>query len=237
MKRALIGLLLGCLMTMGLSSIALAGGDNWQAAISVHITPMIQKLPCNTPPSPIAATMVTDVSCTAPEGYSVWILVCNGSDSTGIAGMEFGIDYDGALASGIDVDSWNLCADLEFPEGDGSGGPAADWPEAGTGTIITWDRLLNCQDISSEPYVPHTVVAIGGVLNVWGYGPDQLVITTRPVSGFAKVANCKASEDRIDGMVPSHLGIAGFCLPGYNPCGLPTAVEPTTWGRVKQQYN
>lgn len=150
--------------------------------------------------------------------------------------MEFGINYDGLPGSGIDVDSWNMCADLEFPEGDGPGG-LPDWPESGTGTIITWNRLTNCQNISSEPYVPHTVVAIAGALNVWGYGPDQLSITPRPVSGFAKVANCRSAEDRIDGMVPSHLGIAGFCLPGYNPCGLPTPVESTTWGRVKQQYN
>lgn len=236
MKRALIGLLLGCFMTMGLSAIALAGGDNDRAAISVHITPMVQKLPCNSLPTPTAKTMVTEVSCTAPEGYSIWILVCNASDSTGIAGMEFGIQYDGVVASGIDVDSWNMCADLEFPQGDGAG-PDLDWPQAGTGTIITWDRLVNCQNTLSEPYAPYTVVAIAGALNVWAYGPDQFSITTRPVSGYAKVANCKASEDRIDGLVPSHLGIGGFCMSGWNPCGAPTPVEATTWGRVKQQYN
>ena len=128
MKRALIGLLLGCFMTMGLSAVALAGGDNARAAISVHITPMVTKLPCNSQPVRPRYTMVTETTCYDPNGYSIWILVCNASDSTGIAGMEFGINYDGDLASGIDVDSWNLCADLEFPEGDGPGGPAAIGP-------------------------------------------------------------------------------------------------------------
>lgn len=235
MKRALIGLLLGCFMTMGLSAVALAGGDNASAAISVHITPMVTKLPCNSQPSPTADTMVNSVGCGFEDGYSIWILVCNASDSTGIAGMEFGINYDGALLSGIDVDSWTMCADLEFPSD--ADGISTRWPEAGSGTIITWDRFVNCQNTLSQPYVPYTVIAIAGVLNVWTYSPDQLVITPRPITGFAKVANCAASEDRIDGLVPSHLGIGGFCLPGYNPCGLATAVEPTTWGRVKQQYN
>ena len=239
MKRALIGLLLSCFMTMGLSAIVFAGGDNDRAAISVHITPIVIKNICDNQPTPTADTMVTEwpTDCMNPAGYSIWILVCNASDSTGIAGMEFGIDYDGMVGSGIDVDAWTMCALAEYPEGDGEQGPALDWPAAGTGNIIVWDRLADCQNTLSQEYVPYTVVAIGGVLNVSVYSPDQLSITPRPTSGFAKVANCASAEDRIDGLTPSHLGIGGFCLSGYNPCGLPTPVEQTTWGRVKQQYN
>ena len=236
MKRALIGLLLGSVLTMGLSAIAVAGTENEQAAISVHVTPVITKLPCENQPHPVASTMVTEVACAPGSEYSVWILVCNASDSLGVAGLEFGITYDGMTGSGIDPTQWTLCADLEFPQGDGDG-PEIDWPNANSGTIITWDRLNNCQNTNSEPYVPRSVVAIAGVLNVWMYGADQFAITTRPVSGFAKVANCNAAEERIDQLVPSHLGMAGFCLPGYNPCGLPTATKSTTWGRVKQQFN
>lgn len=236
MKRALIGLLLGCLMTMGLSTVALAGGDNAQASISLHISSHNAKVNCTNPPSMTNSTMVTEV-CGAPGTvYDVWFLVCNGSDSTGIAGMEFGINYNGLESMGLDVSSWLSCGDLEFPQGDGVPGGIADWPEAGSGNIITWDRLLNCQIENSEPLVPNTVIAVGGVMTVVAYGPDQLLITPRPVSGFAKVANCNATEDRLDGLVPSHLGIAGFCMPGYNACALPTPTESTTWGRVKQQY-
>ncbi len=245
MKRALVVLLFGCL-TLGVASLAVADPDitNFQAAISVHVTPVVTKNVCTTnQPHPTSATMVTDVQdpngCTGGLGssdYSIWILVCNANDSTGIAGMEFGISYDGAATSGIDVQNWSLCGDLDFPSGGSDGQPT--WPADGSGNIITWAYDTNCQQTLSEPYVPNTVVAIGGALNVSLYSPDLFSITPRPVSGFLKVANCHRAETNLTGVVPSHAGAASFCTGGsYNPCGAPTPAKETTWGKIKQQYN
>ena len=228
MKRALIGLLFGCL-TMGIASISFAG-DNQQAAIAVHVGPSVTKLPCQNQPVLTSATMSTQ-ACGAGE-YNAWLLVCNGSDSTGVAGAEFGIQYDGLSGSGIDVNQWSLCGDLEFPQ--------ANWPSSGEGTIITFEPSTNCQNTNSEPFVPKTVIAILGVLNVSVYSPDALSIIPRTTQfdTKAKVADCDSAEDDLTLLAPSHLGIAEFCAgPGYNPCGLPTPVEPTTWGAIKGAYN
>jgi len=231
MKRALLVLICGCLV-VGVAPAVYAGVTNASACISTHIGPSITKLPCDNQPSLNRFNIVTrvdvGVNC-LDEDWNIWLLVCNGSDSLGIAGMEFGIDYDGALGSGMDVNAYTLCGDLEFPN--------PNFPDAGTGNIITWIPQTNCQDQNSEPFVAGSVIAIGGVLNVQLYSPDQLSITPRPVSGFAKVADCNSAETNITGLVPSHLGVAGFCMPGYNPCFAPTPVEDTTWGRLKGKYN
>lgn len=229
MKRALVGLLVAC-VTVGIASVASAT-DNPEAAISVHLTPPVAiAKTCDNIPVVESKTIETGV-CGAPlDGYTAWVLVCNGSDSLGVAGMEFGINYDGALDSGVDVEAWVLCADLEFP--------SVDWPDAGSGSIVTWNSLSNCQDTPSEPFVPRTVVAIAGALHLTYYSPDFLTITPRPVSGKIKVANCNAAEEDLTGLVPSHAGIGSFCYgDGYNPCGGPTATETTTWGNIKQQFN
>jgi hypothetical protein len=247
MKRALLGLLIAC-MTMGLASVASAG-ENAIAGISLHITKPVTKLPCdNLPtyvknPGTVGAAAIDSKGQPCPAGvgtFSVWLIVCNGSDSLGVAGLECGIEYDGALGSGVDIDSWTLCGDLEFSSG--------NWPAAGSGNLITWEPTFNCQDVSiPDPGLDaegnrifnHSVIATAGVFQVTSYGRDNLIITPRPVSGRAKVADCRNAEDDITFAVPSQLGIAGFCrgLNGYNfcqPLDLPT--QGTTWGKIKSQY-
>lgn len=230
MKRALLFLVCACL-AFGAAPAVYAGVTNASACISTHIGPTVTKLPCDSAPDLNRYNIVTrvDVGVQCLDGdWNIWVLICNGSDSLGVAGMEYGIDYDGALGSGIDVNGWTLCADLEFPN--------PNYPDPGTGNIITWEPNFNCQNQNSEPFVPGSVIALGGVLNVSLYSPDQLTITPRPVTGFAKVADCNSAETNLTGLAPSHLGVAGFCMPGYNPCFAPTPVEETTWGRLKNQY-
>ncbi len=211
-----------------------AAGDNAQADISVHVTPIVTQNVCGNTPDLHSAYMVTDLCPAAGERFGVWILVCNGSDSTGIAGMELGIGYDGAAGSGIDVDGWTLCADLDFASGGSDGQPT--WPADGSGNVIVWVYDTNCQITDALPYVPNTVMAIGGMLDVTFYSPDRLDITPRAVSGRAKVAGCDIAEDDITDSFPSHLGSAGFCESGYNACYPGDPVKPTTWGRIKRGY-
>ncbi|HET9233738.1 MAG TPA: hypothetical protein VFP10_06340, partial [Candidatus Eisenbacteria bacterium] len=94
MKRALLGLLVAC-TTLGLASVALAG-ENANAGISLHITkPTAKAVQCVAFAAQDNATDPFDTKgmpCSNGNGaFDVWIVICNGSDSVGLAGAEFGI--------------------------------------------------------------------------------------------------------------------------------------------------
>jgi hypothetical protein len=229
MKRALVAVLFGCL-TVGTGSLAMAF-DNDQAAITVHLSPIPGGAKaCDNAPTVDSKTIVSRLDApnfcndAGETEFSVWLLICNGSDSTGIAGAEFGIEY----GPGLLLSTWSRCVDQDFPEN--------NWPDSGTGNTVVWSLVTNCQNTNSEPFVPKTVVAIIGHLRAFVYGPEILQITPKPNSGDAKVADCDGAEESIFGQVPSHLGAAGFCYDGYNPCGLPTPVENKTWGAIKSGF-
>ena len=233
MKRALVAVLFGC-MVFGFTSVASAANDNSIAGIALHISPLVTKNQCTDPglAGLTAGTLQTEVfpaACDGLTGYTVYMLVCNGSDrdpgfddvGVGVAGMEFGLAYGPELSVG----GVGYCADLSFPN--------PSFPNSGTGTVITWDATLNCQDVPSEPFVPQTVIAVGGYVEVYANNPGQLIVTPRPASGAAKVADCNTAETVVDA---ARLGVAGFCDVGHNPCDLSTPVEDATWGSIKKQF-
>jgi hypothetical protein len=238
MTRVLVGLLL-CSALVFSAGAALAApigpGDNGQANLNLHVGPVLAKGACEAGKLPCASLVTHGDLATPLVGpfYYVYAVVENGSDSTGIGGVEFGVQYDGAVGSGVDIFDWTLCADLEFPMDT----PA--WPASGSGDLITWDGVSNCQKTPSSP--KYSVVAVAGYFYMGAYSNDCLYTTVRPVSGRAKVANCKAFETIIDGKSPSHLGAASFgpappCGMGYRPCGAPTPVQKSTWGTIKSIY-
>jgi len=216
-------------------------GDNAQVGIALHIAPNVAN-PCD----PLltsgftAGTIVDRIdpvdACTDfNAAYTVWVLVCNGSDSTGVAGIEFGLNYTqdpsgGGPGGGLFVDQWLLCADQDFNE---PGFPS----DPNTGSTVTWDPINNCQNTNSEPFVPRTVIAVAGAMRVFAYSPDIMSVIPKPATGRATVADCSAAEQSLLGNSPSHLGQAGFCSPGYNPCGLVTPVQDKTWGSIKHQFD
>lgn len=253
MKRALLGLLIGC-MTLGVSASIAMAGDNADAGISLHITnPPAKATTCLTNAPDFngkggKAIVTKGLPCTQGQNgeFDVWVVVCNGSDSLGVAGLEFGLEYDGATGSGVDVASWRLCGDLEFP--------ADSWPGAGSGTIITFEPSLNCQRTPAEYHgfgkdsngdsgkqpVPGSVIAVAGVFRVFINGGDTMEITPRPVSGRLKVADCGAKEDDLTNKLVARGGVASFCsnYNGYNFCakGALPAEQETTWGKIKAKY-
>ena len=232
MKRALVTVLFGCL-ALGLTSFAVAG-NNYEASIAVHIGSGTAKSICDSVGPLTSATVVSDVNdgfACSNGYYNLYILVCNGSsvggfepEGSGVAGVELGIAYDSTISLG----NSEVCSDLTFP--------SLDWPNSGSGAIFTWDGIGNCQSTPTEPFVPNTTIAVATGFEVFTTGPGAFSITPRPITGLAKVADCNAAEDDLTGRVPSHLGVAGFCGPGYNPCGLPTPVEESTWGAIKKQF-
>lgn len=221
MKGFVSTVLLGA-MVVGLTGSA-AAFDNKQAGIALHITPAHVGPPAVTcTPAVTAPTIVYQTPDSSPASFFwTYLLVCNGSDSTGVAGMEMGVTYPVQ----IQVYNWVSCANLQFPDG--------IWPASGGSNLLTW-TLANCQNDRSEPGVPRSVIAVGGYFYMGAYGPAQMLVIPRPVSGRAKVADCNSREDDITFSIPTHLGVAGFAgAPGYSPCGAPTAVAPTTWSGVK----
>jgi hypothetical protein len=252
MKRALLGLFVGC-MTLGLASVAFAGA-NADAGVSLHITNPPAKLTlCSEPPSfgGSGGKKIDTKGLPCFQGqtgeFDVWVLVCNGSDSVGVAGVEFGLEYDGATGSGVDVRRWTLCADLDFDSG--------NFPASGGGNAVTWISPENCQDTNAELHgggkddegnqggkleVPNSVIAIAGVLRVNVWGSDVMEVIPRPVSGKLTVANCSAAEDDLTDAIVPRGGIAAFCsnFNGYNFCakGALPAEQTTTWGNIKTLY-
>jgi hypothetical protein len=244
MKRALLGLLVAC-STLGLASVALAG-ENANAGISLHLTsPTNKAANCTT-----SFTYKTsgndpfkyktkDTECPGGESdWVCWLVVCNASDSVGVAGAEFGLDYDGADGSGADIEGWKLCADLEFPM-DG-------WPAAGTGNLVTWEPSLNCQRNQLYPGVAGSGFAVIGYVNVHTYGSDVMEIVGRQVTGYLKVADCNAVEDDLTSVsgggknIVERGGRASFCGGGhpYSYCKRNNlAGGPTTWGAIKSMYS
>jgi hypothetical protein len=238
MKRALLGLLIGCL-TMGFASVALAG-QNADAGIALHVTKATTKATlCSGAPDwngkGARDFKTKGVPCPTGVGeFDVWVVVCGGSDSVGVAGAEWGLEYDGAFGSGVDVNSWTRCGDLEFPSG--------GYPAAGGGNLVTFEPGGNCQNTNAETGpmgvpVKKTVIAVLGILDVTVWGGDNLAVVARPVSGKLAVADCAAKEDLLSD--DTDAGTATFCAnrPGYNPCiKKALAIESETWGGIKSKY-
>lgn len=251
MKRALLGLLIGCL-TMAFAASGALAGENAQAGIAFHIDKKIVTtkgwIACdNAPdfftggrPQGAQAFNVKEANCPGDFGdFNVWVVVCGGSDSVGVAGVEYNIEYDYATGSGVDVQVWSSCTDLQFP--------SANFPYSPmSGTVQTFDRITNCQrqsevtDLGSKTEIlPYTVYAVLGYMRVHVYGADEMKAAPRYVTGKLKVADCESKEDDVTARMESR-GSATFCTnrKGYNPCYSPAGLgtEPTTWGKVKTLY-
>lgn len=201
--------------------LALAGsaeaGLNSNAVLSFHIAPVVSKNQCEYPlPDCIEATV------SAPLGtYTVYMIAAAFSDSIGLAGVQVGLDYDGASGSGVDIFNWGLCATYSFPQ--------PGWPAANTGNTITWDSINACQTNSGVTSVAWFYMQ--------AYGADRLALIPRPVDGLFKVADCNAAEEDLTNAFPSHLGYADFGGgDGYNPCSLIVPVRESTWGGIKSLF-
>jgi hypothetical protein len=253
MKRALLGLLIGCL-TVVFAGTALAG-QNTEAGIAIHIGKKLAVTKgdvCAQAPDfftggvPQGADLfkVKDSNCPTqgdpmnPVVFDIWVVVCGANDSVGIAGIEYGLEYDFASGSGVDVQSWASCTDLQFPN---TGFPFLP----NTGNIQTWDRFNNCQRTaqvttqgSRSEVVPNTVFAVAGWARVAVRGSDAISVIPRPITGKLKVADCESKEDDLTGRIESR-GSATFCSNrfGYNPCSARNlATEESTWGRIKTLF-
>lgn len=234
MKRTLFASLFGTVAAIALTVGSASAFDNVQAALALHVAPAAGNC---TVPGLRSATLHQQTNTLSVPGsgpfYYVYLLACNASDSTKVGGFECGIQYPGTYnpsgdaAGPITVFSWTKCSTFDFQ--------STGWPAPGGGNVMTWPTAL-CPSTRSEAGVKYSVIAIGGYFYLGAYAPAQMFVTARPVTGQAGVADCQSRVDFQDGKIPTHLGSAGFGLPGFNPCGAPTPVQSTTWGTIKGLY-
>lgn len=222
MRKWILTPLLVALTLPCLSVVAMAG-SNPDAVLALHIGTRESKNPCNTVQVPLdCASYVTKTNDSGL--YNIYLTVSS-YDTVGVAGVQFGINYENAQGMGCDMDGWTMCGDLQFP--------STDWPQGGSGNLMTWNPVENCQT--------GTVTGKGvlvGVFSVTTYSGDVFSIVPRPVDGKAKVADCLASENDLTDLSPSRLGYVVFGTgTGYNPCSVTVATEKTTWGSIKTLYD
>jgi hypothetical protein len=203
-----------------LPTVAVAG-NNPDAVLALHIGTRTGKGLCAVSLPTDCQSYVTD---TIDSGFFNLYLTVSNYDTMGVAGLQFGIDYDDAIGQGADISGWTSCSDMEFA--------ASEWPDASSGNLMTWEYLGNCQgDVDTfEP-------VLAGVFEITAYSGDVFSITPRPVDGRAKVADCLGAENDITGMTPSRLATISFGLgTGYNPCETQVPVRRTTWGSIKSLF-
>jgi hypothetical protein len=179
---------------------------------------------------PIACSDQTAKVTGGLQDYYAILCVFNGDDELGIAGMEFGIDYDSGNQSGVDVTSWNLCADLEWMDD--------TWPDAGSGGIITWTNVENCQKTVPGDALDG-VTAIAGFFTITAYSTDRLRVVTHDKANNQKVlavADCSSSESALD--PTQQAGYLGFSSDLSEKGSIPCVhhVGKTTWGVIKSTY-
>jgi hypothetical protein len=249
MKRALIS----SLLATAVAGVAFAGTQD-DAVVALHVKAHQTAANKICPGQVNAKTKVREsedpnskgLHCGMYEETSVlaktdvYLVVANADPSVGIAGLSCGIDY------GINLrgDGWQLCADLQFPNG--------SWPAAGGGNRITWAAGTRCQDGSSpsddiattagvghgRDFGPgmYKVHAIAGALYMYSYVgyPDVLQVTMNNglVIPEFRVADCSASESEVT-MGGGAVGYQGE--PGFNPCDFIVPTEETTWGALKSK--
>lgn len=228
-----------CSKTVTVTPAVVTRNANSDAKLLVHLLTVTSRNACDGRGAP-RCTQVLNAGALAPTTYFAYLMVADGNAAAGIAGMQCGIDYNGAPGVGVDVFGWTLCATLEFD----STVPNAAWPASGAGTLITWDSDLRCQ--RNEPGgVGSGVTAAAGYFYLAAYSADQFRIVPRPIDGKAKVADCHSIESLIGGVgfppgAVSQLGSAAFSadggVRGYNPCGTTVGVQTTTWSRIKGMF-
>ena len=114
---------------------------NDDARLALHLLPVQPGNACGSAAARPGCGGVLTAGQTEPHEYFAYVLVMKGNATEGIAGLQFGITYDGAPTRGVDIYYWNSCTTLQFP--------MANWPGAGSGNLLTWDPNVKCQ--RSEP--------------------------------------------------------------------------------------
>ena len=264
MKRVLLVTCLTA-FCVGLGSVALAGPHD-NARFALHVknnfspTKTITSLEAYSPaPSAAVGSAGTGPDCLSYAvtrgtnefpGPHVFLVLGQGG-GIGFIGASCGIDYDG---TGDPVPAYNgtgispafvtftLCTDgLSFPNGPDNPGPyEGEFPSPAGGLRVTWST---CQNIDQGGIGVHSTI---GAFYVYAYGEDVLRVTpNNNLQSGAElgISTCGGgTTNLLDVFPPEVVGatmgavhFGGDGSQGYTPCGV-VPVLPSTWGKIKQQY-
>jgi hypothetical protein len=210
-RRCWIGIFIALSLSHVLSSAAYSG-TQLGAKIVFHSQPW-SKAPCV---EGAALAVGTDCATYATSNLSlntplhVYLVVAG--NPVGIGGAHFGITYDEAPGSGVDIFDWTSCGLLQYP----IAGPSGAWPAAGSANRIVWS---DCQQ--TVPPGAAFAQAVAGAFYIYAYGDDVLEATpdrTGFCYGELTVSDCSGNvSDLMPGL--NALGELGFgSLYGWNPC-------------------
>ena len=230
--RLLASLLLS--LALPLTAVASTLQD---ARVGLHIGPVQKGFPCD------AAGIDQGYACDYPNGSTlnihgdlnsgrnVYVVVLDVDPQVGVAGISMGIDYSSPDL--LVLDNNDVCADLAFP--------AANWPDPGSGIVITWGSATNCQNTPDPSDPQGQAAAAAYALYTYAYAASYLQVIQRPIGDMAlTVADCNSAESQL--LVPDQAGRITFGAEGneqfaFDPCTIyPLPVEPTSWGRLKRMY-
>ncbi len=202
-RRFLTALLAGVAGALLLTGPARAA-DNPDAKLLLHLVPLSKtaKSTCTTAKVKAPGDVLTHGDL--DQEYLAYVMIAGVDTSIGMAGVQFGISYDGEEGRGVDISDWQDCVLYEWP--------MEEWPAANSGNLLTWSNN-DCQHM--EPLVV-------GYFTVVAHSPDRLKIIPRPVDGLARVVSCGVNgvnaAQKLDNIKLENLGWADFGDdPGYNP--------------------
>jgi len=187
-------------------------GPNLSAKLAVHSVAHSSKAaPCglsisNFPCNPGGSSpFVTSSSPNA--AYDVYVLVADGDSSTGVAGVSFGVSYDNARFSGVDILSATFCGDMEIH--------TDAWPDSAEGIRLTWNKDTHCRKTVPAGDTNGGVTALVGRFYVYAYGSDVLSLVPYPADLVVTLSNCASVLDTLG---PPNVGQVGFGSTGTDPC-------------------
>ena len=103
------------LFALALAPLGVFAQDNRDAAIGIYLKEKGGRVACS---------KITPLSCGDSEAltrgefyveYVAYLGVFNADAQLGVLGLECSLRYDDASRSGVDIDSWQLCAYMDYP--------------------------------------------------------------------------------------------------------------------------
>ena len=159
------------------SPVAAQDGDepeprDYEPKIFLHAVPVNEEMRINCFAHGVGGS--EDVLTAGTKGsYLIYVLTSDFYADWGVAGVQFGIAFNDEPGTGVDIEVWQSCSDMEWRKD--------DWPLAGTGNLLTWQQSSNCQ--KEAPVVL-------GFFVVEVHSPDKFRLIPRPVDGIASVVSC-----------------------------------------------
>ena len=186
--------------------------------LALHLVRKTTGQPSCHPNLPSCTAALTEGLLEAQGGsyYFVYLVAAWYDTTSDVQEVHVGLHFDPTTLSGVDIFSWNLCADGQTP--------SAGWFQEGGDNRITWAAP------GSDS------LAVAGYFYVTAYTPGRLALV-EPAGTTASLTPFGGSAQAIP---KSSLGYVGFgALEGCNPCLHPcdyTPVRPSTWSSIKSVF-